>query len=180
MVVLLVIVGVLIVGGAATGLVVATGGMSKHLSHQLAPSNGTGGPSTHDFPTGGSTSVPSDIASTGTGVETVVQAEIAANAETVLHAIADDESSKFCPLIDPADLARLLKEKSLSSCSEIKLKSSADSTRYRSFTVEDPALIRVTGDVAHVPAVAIVPTSFGAVDMRRDTDGNWKFRFYST
>jgi len=28
--------------------------------------------------------------------------------------------------------------------------------------------------------VAIVPTSFGAVDMRKDTDGNWKFRFYST
>jgi hypothetical protein len=178
-VVALAILGVLVVGGVTIGLVVSSGGTKKHDSHQLAPSNGPGGASTHDFPSAEPSGLRTDFAS-GTGVVTAEQAQIAQNAEDVLHAIATDDAAKFCPLIDPVDLQKLLREKSLASCNEIKLKSTADSPLYQSFAVENPAAITVRGDTAHIPAVAIVPTSFGAVDMRKDTDGNWKFRFYST
>ncbi len=179
-VVALAILGVLMVGGVTIGLVVSSGGTKKHDSHQLAPpSNGPGGASTHDFPSAEPSGLRTDFAS-GTGVVTAEQAQIAQNAEDVLHAIATDDAAKFCPLIDPVDLQKLLQEKSLASCNEIKLKSTADSPLYQSFAVENPAAITVNGDTAHIPAVAIVPTSFGAVDMRKDTDGNWKFRFYST
>ncbi len=178
-VVALVILGALVVGAVTIGLVVSSGGTKKHDSHQLAPSNGPGGASTHDFPSAQPSGLRTDVAS-GTGVVSAEQAQIAQNAEDVLHAIATDDAAKFCPLIDPADLQKLLKEKSLSSCNEIKLKSTADSPVYQSFVVENPAAITVSGDTAHIPAIAIVPTSFGAVDMRKDTDGNWKFRFYSS
>jgi len=178
-VVALAILGVLVVGGVTIGLVLSSGGTKKHDSHQLAPSNGPGGASTHDFPSAEPSGLRTDVAS-GTGVVTAEQAQIAQNAEDVLHAIATDDAAKFCPLIDPVDLQKLLKEKSLASCNEIKLKSTADSPLYQSFAVENPAAITVSGDIAHIPAVAIVPTSFGAVDMRKDSDGNWKFRFYST
>jgi hypothetical protein len=173
------ILGVLAVGGATIGLVASSGGTKRHDSHQLAPSNGAGGPSTHDFPSAEPSGLRTDFAS-GTGVATAEQAEIAHNAEDVLHAIATDDSATFCPLIDPGDLQKLLEEKSLASCNEIKLKSTADSPLYESFTVENPAAIAVDGDTAHIPALAIAPTAFGAVDMRKDTDGNWKFRFYSS
>ena len=178
-VVALAILGVLAVGGVTVGLVLSSGGTKKHDSHQLAPSNGPGGASTHDFPSAKPSGLRTDVAS-GSGVVTGDQAQIAQNAEDVLHAIATDDAAKFCPLIDPVDLQKLLQEKSLASCNEIKLKSTADSPLYQSFAVENPAAITVNGDTAHIPAVAIVPTSFGAVDMRKDTDGNWKFRFYST
>ena len=178
-VVALAILGVLVVGGVTIGLVVSSGGTKKHDSHQLAPSNGPGGASTHDFPSAEPSGLRTDVAS-GSGVVTVEQGQIAQNAEDVLHAIAADDVAKFCPLIDPVDLQKLLKEKSLSSCNDIKLKSTADSPVYQSFAVENPAAITVSGDTAHIPAVAIVPTSFGTVDMRKDTDGTWKFRFYST
>ena len=135
--------------------------------------------STHDFPSAEPSGLRTDFAP-GTGVVTAEQAQIAQNAEDVLHAIATDDAAKFCPLIDPVDLQKLLKEKSLASCNDIKLRSTADSPVYQSFAVENPAAITVSGDTAHIPAVAIVPTSFGAVDMRKDTDGSWKFRFYST
>jgi hypothetical protein len=177
-VVALAVLGALVVGGVTIGLVLSGGGTKKHDSHQLA-SNGPGGASTRDFPSAEPSGLRTDVAS-GTGVVTAEQAQIAQNAEDVLHAIATDDAAKFCPLIDPVDLQKLLKEKSLASCNEIKLKSTADSPLYQSFAVENPAAITVSGDTAHIPAVAIVPTSFGAVDMRKDSDGNWKFRFYSS
>lgn len=174
----LAILGVLVVGGATIGLVVSSGGNDKHGSHQIAPSAG-GGASSHDFPSVQPSGLRTDVAS-GTGAATAEQAQIAQNAEDVLHAIATDDAARFCPLIDPGDLQKLLAEKSLSSCGEIKLKSTADSPLYQSFAVENPAAITVSGDAAHIPAMAIVPTSFGAVDMRKDSDGTWKFRFYAS
>jgi len=96
-VVALAILGVLVVGGVTIGLVVSSGGAKKHDSHQLAPSNGPGGASTHDFPSAEPSGLRTDFAS-GTGVVTAEQAQIAQNAEDVLHAIATDDAAKFCPL----------------------------------------------------------------------------------
>jgi hypothetical protein len=174
MIVVLAIVGVLVVVGAATGIILASSGKKKHDSQPTTPPTGaTGLVSTHDFPT----TLPTDLPTSGG--DSADQEAIAHNAETVLHAIGDSDTATFCPLIDPADLKRLLKEKSLTNCNQIALKSSADKAEYKGFTVDDPAEITVTGNTAHIPAAAISPASFGAVDMRRDTDGNWKFRFYS-
>ena len=189
MIVVLGIVGVLAVAGAATGIILATGGKKKHDSQPTQPpATVSSGVSTHDFPTGGPTSAPTDVptdvpSSGGSGAErgdSAVQEAVAHNAETVLHAIGDSDSATFCPLIDPTDLKRLLKEKSLTNCNQIALKSSADKAEYQDFTVDDPAEITISGNSAHIPAAAVTPASFGAVDMRKDTDGDWKFRFYSS
>jgi hypothetical protein len=176
MIIVLAIVAVLVVAGGATGIIVATSGKKKSDTHQTtSPTTAPTGSNTQDFPAG-QTDLPTDTVSG----ETTAQDEVAHNAEAVLHAIAADDSATFCPLIDPTDLKKLLKEKELTSCSEIKLKSSADGTEYKAFAVSDPTAIKVTGDTAHIPASAITPASFGAVDMRKDADGNWKFRFYSS
>ena len=185
LIVILAIVGVLLVAGAATGIIVATGGKKKHNSQaSTPPATASSVASSHDFPTDEPTDLPTDQSTDeptdSSGADTPDQDAIAHNAETVLHAIGDSDSATFCPLIDPADLRRLLKEKSLTNCNQIALKSSADKAEYKGFTVDDPAEIEVTGTSAHIPAAAISPSSFGAVDMRKDTDGNWKFRFYAS
>jgi hypothetical protein len=196
MIVVLAIVALLVVGGGVTGLVLATSGKKKHDTHQTgAPSNPTqvtpSGTSPPDFPSGSGTDFPAsastdfptdfptDSGPSSSDDDTSVKAEIALNAETVLHALGRDEPTQFCPLIDPADLQRLLREKHLSRCSDVKLNASSDKTEYQTVRVEDPSVIEVNGDTAHIPAVDVSPTDVGAVDMRRDTDGTWKFRFYS-
>lgn len=181
LIVALALVGVVVVGGAAAGLVLAGGG-KKHDS-QPTP---TGAVTTHDFPTE-ATSGPSPLpVSASTEAPTVAaggtsadQAAVAQNAETVLHAIGNGDTATFCPLTDPADLKKLLKEKALAGCNHIALKSSADTALYQAFQVKAPQNIEISGDTAHIPGSAISPSTFGAVDMRRDSDGAWKFRFYS-
>jgi hypothetical protein len=194
MIVVLAIVGVLVVGGGVTGLILATRSDKKHDSQTNPPPTPTtqtnqtgGGSSAPDFPTGGvstdtptdvPTDLPTDSASSG-GDGSSDQLTIAHNAETVVNALGNDKPTAFCPLVDPTDLKRLLTEKHLDTCSEIKLNSSSDKAEYREYAIEDPSAIEVSGNTAEIPADAVTPVGVGSVAMRRDTDGNWKFRFYS-
>jgi hypothetical protein len=194
MIVVLAIVGLLVVGGGVTGLIQATRDDKKHDSQtkQPTPTTQTGdGSSAPDFPTGGvSTDAPTDTATdlptdgptdtaSGGGDGSSDQLTVAHNAETVVNALGNDKPTAFCPLVDPTDLKRLLTEKHLDTCSEIKLNSSSDKAEYREYAVEDPSAIEISGNTAEIPADAVTPVGVGSVTMRRDTDGKWKFRFYS-
>jgi hypothetical protein len=189
-IVLLAIVGLLAAAGAAAVVLANRGTDAKHdaqpTSHP-APSGATSAP---DFPTGGGTTVPSESGTesptarspsvpSGSGsAGAAVQVSIAHNAEAVLHGLGNDQPTAFCPLIDPADLRRLLKEKHLKTCNDIRLSASTDRTEYRQFAVIDLSAIAVRGDSAQIPPSAIKPSNVGTVAMRKDTDGTWKFRFY--
>lgn len=200
--VILAIIAVLAIGGGVTGLIVATSGKKKHDTHQSSsptnrPTQGTGTP---DFPTGsgaslptggtdfpsGGSGLPTDSngtdfptgSSTGAGTETADQAKIVANAQTVIHALADRQPSIFCPLVDPTDLKRLLKDQHIDKCTNIELKETYRND-YRRYTVRDPSAIKITGRIAVIPKSAAIPADFDEVELRRDTDGIWKFRFYS-
>jgi len=87
---------------------------------------------------------------------------------------------EFCPLIDRADLLRLLRVKHLGKCADIKLTAQTNRAEYQSFAVTDPSAILMNGDTADIPATAITPTAFGTVEMRQDSNGTWKFRFYTS
>jgi hypothetical protein len=190
LIVVLAIIGVLVVGGAVAGIIVATGGKKKHDTQQTThPSGQTnfppptgGGTSAPDFPTNGSTGFPSSGIPTATGGGggggDSVKVVIAQNAETVLHGLGNDQPSAFCPLIDPTDLKRLLKEKHLGRCSDIKLTDSTNKAEYQTYSVTAPDEITINGNNAEIPSDAGSPSDIGTVDMRKDTDGNWKFRFY--
>lgn len=203
MIVVIAIVALLAIGGGVTGLILATGGKKKHDTQQTnspttGPTNGTGTPDFPtggsglptggtdfptggtDLPTGGDTDFPTDSTSSGDGSPTPDQVEIADNAEAVLHGLGDDDADAFCPLVDPVDLKRLLKDKHLDKCSDIELTSSTDRDDYRQFAVKDRTGIKVTGTIAVIPSTAVSPSDFGGVEMRKDTDGKWKYRFYTT
>ena len=194
MIVALAIVGLLVVGGGVTGIILATGGKKKHDSHpsiqptvKVSPSpNQSDGPATPDFPTGDLTDRPTDIptgsgsSASGTGTDSGDQHEVAQTAETVVHALGNGQPSVFCDLVDSADLARLEKEKHLSQCSDVELSSSADRAMYRDFAVTDPSAIDISGDIADIPASAIAPSDFGGLELRKDTTGTWKYRFYTS
>lgn len=185
LIVLLAIIGVLVAGGVAA-VVLANSDTTKHDAKQTSQPTSPGAASAPDFPTGGSTDTSTDSAtasspsaSTGSdGASPAVQVSIAHNAEAVLHGLGNDQPTAFCPLIDPADLQRLLKEKHLTTCNDIRLSAATDRTEYRQFMVTDPSAIAITGDSAEIPPEAITPSIVGTVDMRKDTDGTWKFRFY--
>jgi hypothetical protein len=185
MIVLLAIIGVLVAGGVAA-VVLANSDTTKHDAKQTSQPTTPGATSAPDFPTGGSTDSSTDSATTSspsasTGSDRAspaVQASIAHNAEAVLHGLGNDQPTAFCPLIDPADLQRLLKEKHLTRCNDIRLSAATDRTEYRQFMVTDPSAIAITGDSAEIPPEAITPSIVGTVDMRKDADGTWKFRFY--
>ena len=182
MIVVLAIVGLLVVGGGVTGLILASRGDEKHDSQTKPPTPTTqttqtgGSSSAPDFSTGGvSTDGPTDAAASGAdGLRD--QLTIAHDAEIVVTALGNDNPATFCPLVDPADLKRLLAEKHLSTCSEVKLSSSSDKAEY---AVDDPTAIEISGNTAVIPGDAVTPAGVGSVGMRRDTDGKWKFRFYS-
>jgi hypothetical protein len=151
---------VLVVAGVVAGIV-ATGGKKPHsVSSQSAT------------PTHASPGAPSV-----SGAQTMVA--IAHDAETVVHGLGNGRPNEFCPLIDRADLQRLLREKHLGKCTDIKLTTQSDRTAYQSFRVTDPDAILIYGDTADIPATAISPATFGTVEMREDSDGTWKFRFYT-
>jgi hypothetical protein len=199
--VVIAIIAVLAIGGGLTGLILATNGKKKHETHQSSsptsrPTNGTGTPDFPtgssglptggtDFPTGssglptGGTDFPTDTGVPTDGGAQVDQVRIAVNAQTVLNGLGNDDPDAFCPLIDPADLKRLLKDKHLDKCSDIELTDSTDRDDYRDFEVTNPSAIKITGDTAVIPGSAVDPSDFGAVEMRKDADGTWKYRFYT-
>lgn len=156
----LLIVAVLVVAGVTAGIV-AAGGKKHDSTSSLSAS-----------PTVSSSSAP-----LGSGAQT--RAAIAHDAETVVHGLGNGRANEFCPLIDRVDLQRLLREKHLGKCADIKLTARTNRTEYQSFRVTDPSAIQVNGDTADIPAAAITPTAFGTVEMREDSDGTWKFRFYT-
>jgi hypothetical protein len=190
MIVLLAIVGLLAAGGVAAVVLANSDSNAKHDAQPTSHPATGGATSAPDFPAGGASNAPS-----GSGTESapatspsvpsgsgdagrVAKGSIAHNAETVLHGLGNDRPTAFCPLIDPADLRRLLKEKHLRTCSDIRLSASTDRSDYLQFTVTDPSAIAVIGDSAEIPPEAVTPSNVGTVDMRKDTDGTWKFRFY--
>jgi len=191
MIVVLAIVGLLVVGGGVTGIILATTG-KKHETQPTNRPTTSGATSAPDFPTGDGTDFPSgggtDVSTDGpTGLPTdsgssdsVEQDKIAVNAQTVLHALGDDQPNGFCSLVDPADLKRLLQDKHLDTCNDIALTSSTDKAQYRSVLVADKSAITITGNIAVIPSSAITPPNFGGVEMRKDTDGIWKYRFYTS
>ena len=189
MIALLAIIGVLAAGGAAA-VVLANSDTTKHGAQPTGRAAGGGSTSAPDFPTGAASNAPSESgsessatsgpsSSTGPGsASPALQSAIAHNAEAVLHGLGNDQPTAFCPLIDAADLQRLLREKHLGMCSDIRLSASTDRTDYRQFTVTNPSAISISGDRAEIPPEAIRPSVVGTVDMRKDADGTWKFRFY--
>jgi hypothetical protein len=178
----LAVVAVLVIAGVVGTVLV--------LRDNSSPAAGPSGPATsaatsNDFPSASGvpttpTTAPTTAPTTRPPlVPSAEQRAVTANAERVLHAIGNRDGTAFCPLVDPADLARLLKEKNISSCRSIVLKSNADAVKYRSFHVIDPSRILVIGRRALIPRTDVTPASFGGVEMRKDRDGAWKFRFYS-
>jgi hypothetical protein len=86
----------------------------------LAPASGSQLPSVGDFPSASPSPSGSDTdtaspGSSGARSVTAEQRQVAASAETVIHALGSGNSSTFCARIDPADLVRLLKEKHIGS-----------------------------------------------------------------
>ena len=160
LILVLAIVAVLAVAGVVAGIVAASG--TKHRSGSSQPATPTGAPS---------------AAPSGSTAQTRVA--IAHNAETVVHGLGNGRPSEFCPLIDRVDLQRLLREKHLRKCADIRLAARTDRVGYQSFRVTDPSAILLNGDTADIPATAITPATFGTVEMREDSDGTWKFRFYT-
>ena len=154
------IVAVLAVAGVVAGIVAASGKKDQSASSQSATP-------THTSPGAPSLS----------GAQTM--AAIAHDAETVVHGLGNGRPNEFCPLIDRADLQRLLREKHLGKCADIKLSVQTNRSAYQSFSVTDPTAILINGDTADIPATAITPATFGTVEMREDSDGTWKFRFYT-
>jgi hypothetical protein len=204
MIVVIAIVALLAIGGGVTGLILATGGKKKHDTHQTnSPTNGpTNGTGTPDFPTGSGTGAPTggtdfptgsgtgaptggtDFPTGGSGSTTAggegtaAQIKIAATATTVVHALGNTQPNVFCALVDPADLKKLLKAKHIDKCSNVELNESYRDD-YRHYAVTDPSAIKVTGRLAVIPGSAAIPSDFGGVEMREDTDGTWKYRFYT-
>lgn len=160
LIVVLVVIGVLVVGGLVAAIVVAATGMRHESS-------------------GGELATSTDIPGAGSGSAAPAIATITRNAETVVHGLGNARPAEFCPLIDHADLSRLLREKHLAKCADIKLTAQSNRSEYQSFTVSDPSAIQINGDTADIPATAITPTTFGTVEMREDGDGTWKFRFFT-
>jgi hypothetical protein len=204
MIVVIAIIALLAIGGGVTGLILATGGKKKHDTHQTnSPTNGpTNGTGTPDFPTGSGTGVPTggsgfpsggtDFPTGGTdfptggsgsstagGEGTAAQIKIATTAQTVVHALGNTQPNVFCPLVDPADLKKLLKAKHIDRCSNVELNESYRDD-YRHYAVTDPSAIKITGRLAVIPGSAATPSDFGGIEMREDTDGTWKYRFYTT
>jgi hypothetical protein len=152
---------VVALAGVVAGIVAATG--DKHQSHngqQVAPTDSLSG------------------AALGSGAQT--KAAIARNAGIVVRGLGNGRPAEFCPLIDRVDLQRLLREKHLGKCADIKLTARTSRSEYQSFAVTDPSAIQINGDTADIPATAITPAAFGTVEMREDSDGTWKFRFYTS
>lgn len=156
----LAIVAVLAVVGVVAGIVAASGKKDQSATGQSAAP-------THTSPSAPSLS----------GAQTM--AAIAHDAETVVHGLGNGRPNEFCPLIDRADLQRLLREKHLGKCADIKLAVRTNRSAYQLFSVTDPSAILINGDTADIPATAITPAMFGTVEMREDSDGTWKFRFYT-
>jgi hypothetical protein len=154
------IVVVLAVAGVIAGIIAASG--TKHESGSSQPATPTG---------------PPYAAPSGSTAQT--RAAIAHNAETVVHGLGNGRPNEFCPLIDRLDLQRLLREKHLLKCADIRLTTRTNRAGYQSFRVTDPSAIQLNGDTADIPATAITPATFGTVEMREDGDGTWKFRFYT-
>ena len=157
----LAIVAVLAVAGVVGGIVAASG--HKHRATGSQPATSTAPPSSLVL---------------GSGDQT--RAAIARNAETVVRGLGNARPDEFCPLIDRADLLRLLHVKHLGKCADIKLTAQTNRAEYQSFAVTDPSAILMNGDTADIPATAITPTAFGTVEMRQDSNGTWKFRFYTS
>jgi len=155
-----VIVAMLAVAGVVAGIVAASSNDNQPTSGQLSTPTGA--------PAG---------AASGSGAQT--RAAIARNAETVVHGLGNGRSNEFCPLIDHADLQRLLREKHLGKCADIKLTARTSRSEYQTFAVTDPSAIQINGDTADIPTAAISPAAFGTVEMREDGYGTWKFRFYA-
>jgi hypothetical protein len=160
LILVLAIVAVLAVAGVVAGIVAASG--TKHQSGSSQPATATGAPS---------------AAPSGSTAQT--RAAIAHNAETVVHGLGYGRPNEFCPLIDRVDLQRLLREKHLRKCADIRLTTRTNRGGYQSFRVIDPSAIQLNGDTADIPATAVTPATFGTVEMREDSDGTWKFRFYT-
>jgi hypothetical protein len=159
-VLVLAIVAVLAVAGVVAGIVAASSSDNQSTSGQLTTPT--------DAPSG---------APSGSGAQT--RAAIARNAETAVHGLGNGRADEFCPLIDHADLQRLLREKHLGKCADIKLTARTNRSDYQTFAVTDPSAIQINGDTADIPAAAIRPAAFGTVEMREDSYGTWKFRFYT-
>jgi hypothetical protein len=158
--------------GSGTG--VPTGGTDFPTGGSGLPTGGTDVPTGGtDFPTGGSGST------TAGGEGTAAQVKIATTAQTVVHALGNTQPNVFCPLVDPADLRKLLKAKHIDKCSNVELNESYRND-YRHYAVTDPSAIKITGRLAVIPGSAATPSDFGGVEMREDTDGTWKYRFYTT
>jgi hypothetical protein len=155
------IVTLLAVAGVVAGLV-ATGGNKHHATSSL-PATSPGAPSSVVL---------------GSGDQT--RAAIARNAQTVVRGLGNGRPTEFCPLIDRADLLRLLRQKHLGKCADIKLTPQTNRAEYQLFAVTDPSAILMNGDTADIPATAITPAAFGTVEMRQDRNGTWKFRFYTS
>jgi hypothetical protein len=151
----------------------------------LAPASSSQPPSLGDFPSAGPAPSGSDtdtasLGSSGARSATAEQRQVAASAEAVIHALGSGNSSTFCARIDPADLVRLLKEKNISECADIQLKTPARKPIFASVAVLDPSQIGIARGQARIPASDISPLTFGEdVLMRKDTDGRWKYRFYT-
>lgn len=129
---------------------------------------------------GSRSATPTDSGSgAGSGSAEQARTTIARNAETVVHGLGNGRPTEFCPLIDHADLSRLLREKHLGKCADIKLTVQTNHVAYRRFAVTDPSAIQINGDIADIPATAVTPATFGTVEMREDGDGTWKFRFFT-
>jgi hypothetical protein len=152
---------VVAIAGVVAGIVAASGDKDQsHNGQQAAPTDGPSG------------------AALGSGAQT--KAAIARNAEIVVRGLGSGRPAEFCPLIDRVDLRRLLREKHLGKCADIKLTARTSRSEYQSFAVTDPSAIQINGDTADIPATAITPAAFGTVEMREDSDGTWKFRFYTS
>lgn len=158
--VVLAIVGVLVVGGVLIGIAFTSSTKQQgHGSQSGAPT---------DSPSGA-----------GSGSAEQTRTTIARNAETVVRGLGNGRPTEFCPLIDHADLSRLLREKHLGKCADIKLTTQTNHAAYQTFVVTDPSAIQINGDVADIPGTAVLPATFGTVEMREDGDGTWKFRFFT-
>jgi hypothetical protein len=156
-----VIVAILAVSGVIAGIL-ATGGTKHQSKSSQAATTPANSPSA--TPQAGGTQA---------------RAAIAHNAETVVHGLGNGKPNEFCPLVDRVDLQRLLHEKHLAKCADIKLTARINRVQYQSFRVTDPTAILMYGDTADIPATAVAPAAFGTVEMREDSGGTWKFRFYT-
>ncbi len=146
-------------------------------SFTIPPFSVPGGPVA--TPTAPAPSAPTNTSgATPTGPATAEQIRIAANATAFLHGLAAQAPTVFCPLWDPADLAKVLAQHRIRGCSDIELSDEQERDLDGAFAVGNPSAIEVVGSDATIPSDAVSPSGYPYdVVLRKDVDGTWKVVF---